>query len=204
MALDWQNHRMVLKNSNGRKHTVYGDHQFIASRKLDLIVPRCEARKAVQDPGCLLLMIQPLDPRPEIIDEEADLDHMRTKVSDEWELDHSDQYRLDGLINHRYKGLFEPRTQLPPERVSGEAFKIQLTENATPQYRNYYRLSPHQQAALKELISEYVDAGKMDLCAGSSWGAPVILVPKKDGGWRVAFDYRLLNNVTVKDRYPLP
>eukprot|EP00963_Diacronema_lutheri_P014505 scaffold3034_cov1150-Pavlova_lutheri.AAC.1 len=84
--------------------------------KVGLILPICKARKAVQDPGCLLLMIQPLDPRPEIIDEEAHLDHMRTKVSDEWELDHSDQYRLDRLINHRYKGLFEPLTQLPPER----------------------------------------------------------------------------------------
>eukprot|EP00894_Picocystis_sp_ML_P005569 jgi/Pico_ML_1/56086/g1678.t1 len=81
-------------------------------------------------------------------------------------------------------------------------FKVKLTEGATPQYRNYYRLSPQQQTALKELIAEYVNAGKMDLCAGSSWGAPVILVPTKDGGWRVLFDYRLLNNVTVKDRYP--
>eukprot|EP00963_Diacronema_lutheri_P005197 scaffold397_cov395-Pavlova_lutheri.AAC.9 len=44
----------------------------------------------------------------------------------------------------------------------------------------------------------------MDLCAGSSWSAPLILVRKKDGGWRVVFDYRFLNNVTVKDRYPLP
>ena len=44
----------------------------------------------------------------------------------------------------------------------------------------------------------------MDVCAGSAWGAPVILVPKKDGGWRVVFDHRKLNNVAMKDRYPLP
>ena len=32
----------------------------------------------------------------------------------------------------------------------------------------------------------------------------MILVPKKDGGWRVVFDYRKLNNVAIKDRHPLP
>ena len=44
----------------------------------------------------------------------------------------------------------------------------------------------------------------MDICAGSSWGAPVLLIPKKDGGWRVVFDSRILNASTIKDRYPLP
>ena len=203
-ALDWQNHRMVLQNSNGTKFTVYGDHQFIASRKLDLIVPRSEARKAVKDPGCLLLMIQPVDTTPELVSEDADFSSMHSQVSDEWPLDDAHRQRLDNLVNKQYKHLFEPRTELPPERVPGEMFRIQVEEGATPQYRNYYRLSPQQQTALKELVSEYVEAGKMDLCAGSSWGAPVILVPKKDGGWRVVFDYRLLNNVTIKDRYPLP
>ena len=203
-ALDWPRHRMILRDSNSIKHTVYGDHQFMASRKLDLIVPRSEAREAIKHPGCLLLMMQPLDTSQELFEEEADLTRMRSQVSDECPLDRTDRARLDDLLNVRYKHLFEPRVEPPPERIPGEAFKIQLVEGATPQYRNYYRLSPNQQAALKELIAEYVDAGKMNLCAGSSWGAPVILVPKKDGGWRVVFDYRLLNSVTVKDRYPLP
>jgi len=203
-AIDWPNHRMVLSNSSGTRFTVYGDHQFLASRKLDLIIPRSEARKAVKNPGCLLLMIQPVDTTPELISEESDFTTMRSTVSGEWPLSATDKERLDTLVNKKYKHLFEPRTELPPERAPGELFKIQLVDGATPQYRNYYRLSPQQQVALKELVTEYVEAGKMDLCAGSSWGAPVILVPKKDGGWRVVFDYRLLNNVTVKDRYPLP
>ena len=203
-ALDWQNHKMILRGSNGNRHSVYGDRQFISSRKLNLIVPRSGARKAVKTPGCLLLMIQPLDSSPELNQEDTDLQQLRTRLSNEWKLHNSDRARLDHLVNHQYRHLFEPRSDLPPERIPGEVFKIQLNENATPQYRNYYRLSPTQQKALKELVSEYVHAGKMDLCAGSSWGAPVILVPKKDGSWRIVFDYRLLNNVTVKDRYPLP
>jgi len=73
-----------------------------------------------------------------------------------------------------------------------------------PFYRNYYRMSPQQLEILRDMLAEYVDSGKMDLCAGSSWGAPVILVPKKDKGWRIVFDYRRLNSVTIKDRYPLP
>eukprot|EP00963_Diacronema_lutheri_P000041 scaffold1_cov375-Pavlova_lutheri.AAC.41 len=43
----------------------------------------------------------------------------------------------------------------------------------------------------------------MDICAGSSWGALVLLIPKKDGSWRVIFDHPILNAATIKDRYPL-
>ena len=82
-------------------------------------------------------MIQPLDSSPEVNQEDTDLQQLRTRLNNEWELHSSDRARLDHLVNHQYRHLFEPRSELPPERVPGEVFKIQLNENATPQYRNY-------------------------------------------------------------------
>ena len=103
-----------------------------------------------------------------------------------------------------YADCFQPRKGPPAERVPGENFVIPLEDGAEPQFTQYYRLSLTERKELRKLLVEYVDAGKMDVCAGSAYGAPAILVPKKDGGWRVVFDYRKLNSITIKDRYLLP
>ena len=134
-ALDWPRHFMILCNINIIKHTVYGDHQFMASRKLDLIVPLSEAQEAMKYPSCLLLMMQPLDTSHELFEEEADLTCMQSQVSDECLQDRTDQACLDDRLNVQYKHLFEPRVEPPPEWIPGKAFKIQLVEGATPQYR---------------------------------------------------------------------
>jgi hypothetical protein len=56
---------------------------------------------------------------------------------------------------------------------------------------------------LKENIKELLEKGFIHP-SSSSWGAPVIFVPKKDGTQRLCVDYRALNEVTVKTKYPLP
>jgi hypothetical protein len=58
-------------------------------------------------------------------------------------------------------------------------------------------------AELKEHIKELLEKGF--ICPSSSlWGAPMIFVLKKDGTQRLCVDYRTLNEVTIKNKYPLP
>jgi hypothetical protein len=56
---------------------------------------------------------------------------------------------------------------------------------------------------LKEHIRELLEKGFIHP-SSSPWGAPVIFVPKKDGTQRLCMDYRALNEVTIKNKYPLP
>lgn len=66
-----------------------------------------------------------------------------------------------------------------------------------------YRLAPTEMKELKQQIQELLDKGFIRPCC-SPWGAPVLFVKKKDGSFRLCIDYRELNRVTVKNKYPLP
>jgi hypothetical protein len=64
-------------------------------------------------------------------------------------------------------------------------------------------MATQQLAKLKEHIKELLEKGY--ICpSSSSWGAPMIFVLKKDGTQRLCMDYRALNDVTIKNKYPLP
>ena len=58
-------------------------------------------------------------------------------------------------------------------------------------------------AELKKQIRELLDKGYIQP-SSSPWGAPVLFVEKKDGTQRMCIDYRSLNEVTIKNKYPLP
>jgi hypothetical protein len=63
-------------------------------------------------------------------------------------------------------------------------------------------MAANQLAKLKEQLQELLDKGNIRP-SSSSWGAPIIFVPKKDGAQRMWVDYRSLNEVTIRNKYPL-
>ena len=64
-------------------------------------------------------------------------------------------------------------------------------------------MAPAELAELKKQLEDLIE--KVFIRPSSSpWGAPVLFVKKKDGTMRLCIDYRGINNVTVKDKYPLP
>ena len=64
-------------------------------------------------------------------------------------------------------------------------------------------MAPAELKELKEQLQEVVDKGFIRPST-SPWGAPVLFVRKKDGSLRLCIDYRQLNKVTTKNKYPLP
>eukprot|EP00253_Pinus_taeda_P022303 PITA_22303 len=66
-----------------------------------------------------------------------------------------------------------------------------------------YRLSALENAEIKKQVQEFLEKGFIR-ASTSPCGSPIIFVRKKDGLWRMCIDYRALNKITIKNRYPLP
>ena len=90
---------------------------------------------------------------------------------------------------------------LPPTRQV--EFQIDLVPGAAPVARAPYRLAPTELQELSNQLSELAEKGFIRP-SSSPWGAPVLFVKKKDGTFRMCIDYRELNKLTIKNRYPLP
>ncbi|GKA03667.1 putative reverse transcriptase domain-containing protein, partial [Tanacetum coccineum] len=81
----------------------------------------------------------------------------------------------------------------PPRQVE---FRIDLIPGIAPVARAPYPLAPYEMKELSE--KGFIRP------SSSPWGAPVLFVKKKDGSFRMCIDYRELNKLTIKNRYPLP
>ncbi|KAD4385578.1 hypothetical protein E3N88_25747 [Mikania micrantha] len=90
---------------------------------------------------------------------------------------------------------------LPPVRQV--EFRIDLIPGAAPIAKTPYRLAPSEMQELSSQLQELLDQGFIRP-SFSPWGAPILFVKKKDGSFRMCIDYRELNKVTIKNRYPLP
>lgn len=90
---------------------------------------------------------------------------------------------------------------MPPDRDI--MFLIDLVPGTAPISKRPYRMPANELAELKKQIEELREKGYIRP-SSSPWGAPVLFVKKKDNSMRMCVDYRSLNEVTIKNKYPLP
>jgi transposase InsO family protein len=112
------------------------------------------------------------------------------------------QEKLQRLLEE-YKNLFAKKdAPLPETPIHGVQHSIN-TGNARPVACPPRRISHTQKETVRDHINTMKDNNIIQK-SRSPWASPVLLVPKKDGNWRFCIDYRALNEVTIKDVYPLP
>jgi hypothetical protein len=90
---------------------------------------------------------------------------------------------------------------MPPDRDI--EFVIELQPGTAPISKRLYRMLPNELVELKIQLQDLLDKGFIRPSA-SAWGCPALFIKKKDNSLRLCVDYRLLNAVTIKNKYPLP
>ncbi|GKC85735.1 putative reverse transcriptase domain-containing protein, partial [Tanacetum coccineum] len=188
--MDWlANHHAVIVCDEKIMRIPYGDELLIVQgdrsnkgKKSKLSIISCTKTQKYIKKGCLIFMAHVTKKENEDKSEEKRLEDVPT-VRDFPEVFPKD---LPGL--------------LPKRQVE---FQIDLVPGAAPVARASYRLAPSELQELSTQLQEFSDKGFIRP-SSSPWGAPVLFVKKKDGSFWMCIDYRELNKLTVKNRYPLP
>lgn len=108
---------------------------------------------------------------------------------------------IDQLLQD-FSDIFTEPTSLPPHRV-GFDHKIPLKEGSEPFNLKPYRYSLIQKTIIDKLVNDMLVQGIIQYST-SPFSSPTVLVRKKDGSWRLCVDFRRLNQLTIKDRFPIP
>jgi hypothetical protein len=111
--------------------------------------------------------------------------------------------RLEDIpIVYEYPDVFpDDLPGMPPDRDI--EFNIELQPGTAPISKRPYRMPPNELAELKIQLQDLLDKSFIRPTA-SPWGCPALFVKKKDNSLRLCIDYRPLNAVTIKNKYPLP
>ncbi|GKB88584.1 putative reverse transcriptase domain-containing protein, partial [Tanacetum coccineum] len=114
-----------------------------------------------------------------------------------------EEHKLDEIIVVKdFPEVFpDDLSGLPPIREI--EFQIELIPGAIPVAKSPYRLAPSKMEELSGQLKELQEKGFIRP-SSSPWGASVLFVKKKDGSFRMCIEYRELNKLTIKNRYPPP
>ena len=107
---------------------------------------------------------------------------------------------IDALLN-TFTTLFQTPTSLPPSRPTNHS--IHLLPQSEPVNVRPYRYPYFQKCKIEAQVETMLQQGIIRPST-SPFYSPVLLVKKRDGSWRFCVDYRALNAITVKDRFPIP
>jgi hypothetical protein len=172
--LDCYNKTLECEDGEGRRITLQGIQNPVSVRQISSLQVKKYCRK-----GCPLYAIQVLN-----------------------SVENNKPSLEDHPILREYKYVFpEEVPGLPPRRDID--FSIELVPGAVPMSRTPYRMSTPELVELKLQLKEMWDKGYIRPSV-SPWGAPALFVKNKDGTLRLCIDYRQLNKVTIKNKYPLP
>ncbi|KAJ9554331.1 hypothetical protein OSB04_018376 [Centaurea solstitialis] len=115
-------------------------------------------------------------------------------------LDSSKKEELSRLLKE-FEEVFNLPKKLPPKRSHDHS--ITLKQGSNPVNLRAYRYGALHKNIIEELVQDMLHSGVIRP-SHSEFASPVVLVKKKDGSWRFCVDYRKLNQLTVKDQFPIP
>ena len=87
--------------------------------------------------------------------------------------------------------------------MRGHEHQITLMEGSQPICQRPYRYPFYQKNEIEKIVRKLLFVGSIKNST-SPFASPVLLVRKVDGSWRMCNDYKALNNITVKDKFPIP
>lgn len=101
----------------------------------------------------------------------------------------------------KYKMIFAVPSGLPPSRECDH--RIPLRPHTEPVKVRPYRYAHSHKTEIEQMAEQMLQDGLIEP-SSSPFSSPVLLVKKKDGSWPFCTDYRALNELTIKDAFPIP
>lgn len=180
----------LKKQAIDLKETI-GDHRFNFSPFI-----------TTEDPKYTIIGVETILNHPELLGNKGTAkikcQYQKTKIKKVSNV----QLENETYIKEKYKDIFRTEIDQMTLCTNGE-HTIETLEIAEPIQTPFRRIPIHYESSIQNEIEKLLRLGIIEP-SNSKWCAPIVPVPKPDGTVRMCIDYRKLNEVTIKDQYPIP